>query len=70
MKQTFARQRARLLAEHAKAMLVRDRELDSLEEKCRALTQQLKAALDAHVMVGVAFDVHVTLRVSLIFMRW
>ena len=49
-KQTFAKQRARLLAEHAKAMLARDRELETLEEKCRGLTQQLKAALDTHVM--------------------
>ena len=45
-KQTFAKQRA----EHAKAMLARDRELETLEEKCRGLTQQLKAALDTHVM--------------------
>ena len=45
-KQTFATQRAMLLAVHAKAMLARDREVDSLKEKCRGLTQQLKAALD------------------------
>ena len=31
-------------------MLARDTELETLEEKCRGLTQQLKAALDTHVM--------------------
>ena len=45
-KQTFATQRAMLLAEHVKAMSARDRELDTLKEKCRGLTQRLKAALD------------------------
>ena len=49
--QTFARQRAMLLAEHATAMLARDSELETLEEKCRCLTQQLKAALHTHVLV-------------------
>ena len=48
--QTFAKQRAMLLAEHATAMLVRDSELETLEEKCRCLTQQLKAALHNHVL--------------------
>ena len=48
--QTFAKQRAMLLAEHATAMLVRDSELETLEEKCRCLTQQLKAALHTHVL--------------------
>ena len=55
-KQTFAKQRARLLAEHANAMLARDRELETLEEKCRALTQQLKAALDTRVMNSAIYD--------------
>ena len=48
--QTFAKQRAMLLAEHATAMLARDSELETLEEKCRCLTQQLKAALHTHVL--------------------
>ena len=48
--QTFARQRAMLLAEHATAMVARDGELETLEEKCRCLTQQLKAALHTHVL--------------------
>ena len=48
--QTFAKQRAMLLAEHATALLVRDSELETLEEKCRCLTQQLKAALHTHVL--------------------
>ena len=48
--QTFARQRAVLLAEHATAMVARDSELETLEEKCRSLTQQLKAALHTHVL--------------------
>ena len=48
--QTFARQRAMLLAEHAMAMLARYSELETLEEKCRCLTQQLKAALHTHVL--------------------
>ena len=56
IKPTFAKQRARLLAEHANAMLVRDRVLDTLEEKCRGLTQQLKAALDTHVMNSAIYD--------------
>ena len=55
-KQTFAKKRARLLAEHAKAMLARDRELETLEEKCRGLTQQLKAALDTHVMENLQME--------------
>ena len=55
-KQTFAKQRARLLAEHSKAMLARDRVLETLEEKCRALTQQLKAALDIRVMNSAIYD--------------
>ena len=42
---------------------MRDRELDSLEEKCRGLTQQLKAALDAHVMVRVTFYVYIMVRI-------
>lgn len=53
IKQTFAKQRARLLAEHAKAMLVRDKEIESLQEKCCSLTEQLKAALDAQVLVRI-----------------
>ena len=48
--QTFARQRAVLLAEHATAMVARDSELETLEENCRCLTQQLKAALHTHVL--------------------
>ena len=48
--QTFAKQRAMLLAEHATAMVARDSELETLEEKCRSLTQQLKAALHTHVL--------------------
>ena len=55
-KHTFAKQRARLLAEHAKAMLARDRELETLEETCRGLTQQLKAALDTRVMNSAIYD--------------
>ena len=55
-KQTFAKQRARLLAEHAKAMLARDRVLETLEEKCRGLTQQLKAALATRVMNSAIYD--------------
>ena len=39
-----------LLAEHATAMVARDGELETLEEKCRCLTQQLKAALHTHVL--------------------
>ena len=37
-------------------MLARDRELKTLEEKCRALTQQLKAALDTHVMENLQME--------------
>ena len=55
-KQTLAKQRARLLAEHAKAMLARDRVLETLEETCRGLTQQLKAALTTRVMNSAIYD--------------
>ena len=37
-------------------MLAGDRELETLEEKCRGLTQQLKAALDTRVMNSAIYD--------------
>ena len=55
-KQTFATQRAMLLADHAKAMLARDRELDTLKEKCRGLTRQLKAALDTCAVNSAIYE--------------
>ena len=66
MKETFALQQARLLAEHAKAqatllaehakaMLARDRELGTLKEKCRDLTLHLKAALDTRAVKSAIY---------------
>ena len=67
MKETFALQQAswllaehpkaqaRLLAEHAKAMLARDRELDTLKETCRDLTLHLKAALDTRAVKSAIY---------------
>ena len=55
-KHIFAKQRAKLLAEHAKAMLAGDGVLETLEETCRGLTQQLKEALDTRVMNSAIYD--------------
>ena len=66
MKDTFALQQARLLAEHAKAqtrllaehakaMMGRDRELDNLKEKCSDLTLHLKAALDTRAVKSAIY---------------
>ncbi|XP_041350293.1 RIMS-binding protein 2-like isoform X4 [Gigantopelta aegis] len=41
LKRLFARQRARDLAEHAKNMLVKDREIEDLRKKCQELANQL-----------------------------
>ena len=55
-KQTYATQRAMLLAEHSKAMLARDKELATLKEKCRCLSQQLKAALDTCAVNSASYE--------------
>ena len=55
-KQTFAKQQARLLAEHAKAMSARDREFETLEEECRDLTQHIKAALDTRAVNSAIYE--------------
>ena len=41
LKRLFARQRAKDLAEHAKNMLVKDREIEDLRVKCQELANQL-----------------------------
>ena len=41
MKRMFARQRAKDLAEHAKNMLSKDREIEELRQKCQELADQL-----------------------------
>ena len=66
MKETFALQQARLLAEHAKAqtrllaehakaMMGRDRELDTLKEKCRLDTLKEKCS-DLTLHLKAALD--------------
>ena len=44
MKKMFARQRAKDLAEHAKNMLSKDREIEDLRKKCQELADQLSNA--------------------------
>ncbi|KAJ8312521.1 hypothetical protein KUTeg_009894 [Tegillarca granosa] len=44
LKKVFARQRAKDLAEHAKAMLTKDREIEELRKKCQELADQLSNA--------------------------
>ncbi|XP_045172088.2 peripheral-type benzodiazepine receptor-associated protein 1-like isoform X4 [Mercenaria mercenaria] len=44
MKKMFARQRAKDLAEHAKQMLAKDREIEDLRKKCQELADQLSNA--------------------------
>jgi uncharacterized protein (DUF3084 family) len=44
MKKMFARQRAKDLAEHAKQMLAKDREIEELRKKCQELADQLSNA--------------------------
>ena len=44
MKKVFARQRAKDLAEHAKNMLSKDREIEDLRKKCQELADQLSNA--------------------------
>ena len=41
LKRMFARQRAKDLAEHAKNMLSKDREIEELRRKCQELADQL-----------------------------
>ena len=41
LKRVFARQRAKDLAEHAKSMLTKDREIEDLRKKCQELADQL-----------------------------
>ena len=41
MKKVFARQRAKDLAEHAKSMLSKDREIEDLRKKCQELADEL-----------------------------
>ncbi|KAK3585385.1 hypothetical protein CHS0354_004665 [Potamilus streckersoni] len=41
LKKMFARQRAKDLAEHAKSMLAKDREIEDLRKKCQELADQL-----------------------------
>jgi len=54
MKKLFARQRARDLAEHAKQMLAKDREIEELRRKCQELADQLSNAdfLGPEVIMG------------------
>ncbi|XP_065934810.1 RIMS-binding protein 2 isoform X12 [Magallana gigas] len=44
MKKLFARQRAKDLADHAKAMLAKDREIEELRKKCQELADTLSNA--------------------------
>ncbi|VDI50922.1 Hypothetical predicted protein [Mytilus galloprovincialis] len=44
LKKMFARQRAKDLSEHAKAMLAKDREIEELRKKCQELADQLSNA--------------------------
>jgi len=44
MKKMFARQRAKDLAEHAKQMLSKDREIEDLRSKCQELADTLSNA--------------------------
>ncbi|XP_052074285.1 RIMS-binding protein 2-like isoform X7 [Mytilus californianus] len=44
LKKMFARQRAKDLSEHAKAMLAKDREIEDLRKKCQELADQLSNA--------------------------
>ena len=44
LKKMFARQRAKDLSEHAKAMLTKDREIEDLRKKCQELADQLSNA--------------------------
>ena len=44
MKKMFARQRAKDLAEHAKNMLSKDREIEELRKKCQELADSLSNA--------------------------
>ncbi|XP_055995650.1 peripheral-type benzodiazepine receptor-associated protein 1-like isoform X20 [Ostrea edulis] len=44
MKKIFARQRAKDLADHAKAMLAKDREIEELRKKCQELADTLSNA--------------------------
>lgn len=63
-KRAFARQRARDLAQHADALLSKDKEIAALQQECRELEARLGTTkvLTAQLLSKLLYSAHIELR--------